>query len=174
MKRIYILLMHTNTIPARFVKLMTRYKYSHVAISLEKSCDITYSFGRRNVNSFLNGGFSIQHKDGEFFRKFNNTECKIYEIEIEDKKYEAVKDILSNMEDNINNYKYDFLGIVLRYLYIPFVHKNRYVCSYFVAYVLEKTNIHKFNKKIYFVKPKDFENIEEFKEIYVGLYNTYK
>ena len=32
MKKIYILLMHTKTIPSKIVRFFTRYKYSHVAI----------------------------------------------------------------------------------------------------------------------------------------------
>lgn len=37
MKKIYILLMHTNTMPARLIRAITRYEYSHVAISLDES-----------------------------------------------------------------------------------------------------------------------------------------
>lgn len=44
MKKIYILLMHTNTIPAKIIKFVTRYEYSHVGISLEKNCNTIYSF----------------------------------------------------------------------------------------------------------------------------------
>ena len=71
MKKIYILLMHTKTIPSKIVRFFTRYKYSHVAMSLDKSCEVTYSFGRRKLNSILNGGFNILNKEGEFFKKFN-------------------------------------------------------------------------------------------------------
>ena len=53
-------------------------------------------------------------------------------------------------------YKYDFIGIVLRFFKIPVRFKNRYVCSFFVADVLEKAHICKFNKKSRFVEPKDF------------------
>ena len=77
-KKIYILLMHTNTVPSKIVRLFTRYEYSHVAISLEKKCYKTYSFGRKNLYNILNGGLSIQKKDGAFFTKFNKTTCKIY------------------------------------------------------------------------------------------------
>lgn len=65
MKKIYILLMHTKTIPSKIVRFFTRYKYSHVAMSLDKSCEVTYSFGRRKLNSILNGGFNILNKEGE-------------------------------------------------------------------------------------------------------------
>lgn len=68
MKKIYLILMHTNTIPSKLVKFFTRYKYSHVAISLDKNCDTIYSFGRRKVNSILNGGFVIQKNKVSFLK----------------------------------------------------------------------------------------------------------
>ena len=67
MKKIYILLMHTNTYPSKFVKFMTKYKYSHVALSLDKNCNTLYSFGRKKPNTIIDGGFSIENKDGDFF-----------------------------------------------------------------------------------------------------------
>lgn len=174
MKKIYILLMHTRTIPAKLIKFVTRFEYSHVGISLDENCDVIYSFGRRKFNSILNSGFSIEHKDGEFFKKFNQTKCKIYEKEVSDKQYEDLKKIFNKMKENIDDYSYDFIGIVPRFFGMPLILKNKYVCSYFVASVLEKANICKFNKKVYFVKPKDFENMKEFNEIYKGSYNEYK
>lgn len=173
MKKIYLILMHTNTIPSKLVKFFTRYKYSHVAISLDKNCDTIYSFGRRKVNSILNGGFVIQKKQGEFFKKFDKTTCRIYELDVNEEQYKDVKNILDNMQLNPSKYKYDFIGIIPRFLGTPFTIKNRYVCSYFIADILEKAKIYKFNKKAYFVKPKDFETIQDSKQIYSGLYMTY-
>lgn len=52
--------------------------------------------------------------------------------------------------------------------------KNRYVCSYFVADVLQKAEIYNFNKKVCFIKPKDFEKLSILNEIYTGKYSLYK
>lgn len=173
MRKIYLLLMHTNTIPSKLVKLFTRFEYSHVAIALEENCNTVYSFGRRNVNNILNGGFSIENKDGEFFKKFKDTTCKIYEITVTDKQYKDVKNMLLLMKKDKEKYKYDFLGIVPRFFGIPISFKNRFVCSYFIAYVLEKNNIFTFNKDIKLCSPKDFENINGLNEIYKGKYLEY-
>lgn len=173
MKKIFILLMHTNTIPANFVKFFTKHQYSHVAISLTEDCSTTYSFGRRKVNNILNGGFCVHKRDGDFFRKFNRTNCKIYEIEVTDEQYEYIKQRLSHMELNKEKYKYDFLGCGLRWLKIPITFKDRYVCSYFIANVLENANVYKFEKNTSFILPRDFENIYSDAQIYEGSYLTY-
>ncbi len=174
MKSIYIILMNTGTIPSKFISLFTRYKYSHVAISFSRSCNTAYSFGRRKVNSFLDGGFVTTHKKGEFFKKFNKTDCIIYEMKIDKKKYLKLKKIIQNKKNHCLEYKYDFLGIVLRYFYIPVTFKNRYVCSYFVADLLEQCDIYTFKKRPCFVKPKDFNKINELEKIYQGKYFSYR
>ena len=174
MNKIYIIQMHTKTIPSKIVSLFTMYKYSHVAISFTKDCNVTYSFGRRNLYSVLNGGFVIEYKNGEFFNKFNYTNCRVYEIEITEEQYAVLYETIEDMKNNQENYKYDYVGIILRFLKIPITFKNKYVCSYFVAEMLKKSNICDFDKKTCFVNPKDFENINGFHLIYTGKYALYK
>lgn len=69
MKKIYIILMHTRTIPAKLIKFATKYEYSHVGLSLEESCEEIYSFGRRKATSIINSGFTVEHKGRRIFSK---------------------------------------------------------------------------------------------------------
>ena len=71
------------------------------------------------------------------------------------------------------SYKYDYIGVFLRYIKVPVRFKDKYVCSFFVADILEKANIYKFDKKTCFISPKDFENIPNLNLIYVGNYLKY-
>lgn len=171
-KKIYILLMHSGTLPAKAIKFYTKYSYSHVAISLDKSCISIYSFGRKKLNNPLNGGFVIENKYGKFFSKFNKTMCRIYELDVTDEEYAKIETKLDNMTKEKDMYKYDFLGLGLRIFHIPVSFKNRYVCSSFVASIIEQAGVYKFNKKYIFVKPKDFENLKA-KIIYEGRYKDY-
>lgn len=153
--------------------MATHYDYSHVGISLNKSCEPIYSFGRKKYNSIIDCGFNIEYKNGEFFQKFNKTTCKIYEVEVSNHQFRQVERILKTMVKHQSLYKYDFLGLVLRIWDIPLNVKNKYVCSYFVAHVLESAKIYKFNKQTCLVRPKDFDNIPIFKEVYKGDYLQY-
>ena len=165
--------MYSKTFPSKLVKFVTKYKYSHIGICLDKECNLIYSFGRKSLNNFLNGGFVIESKTGEFFKKFNQTTCRIYELEVDTNQYMGIKAKLEYMEQNEKIYKYDFLGTFLRLFNIPISFKNRYVCSQFVAELLAEFNIHKFEKNTCFIKPRDFEKIEGIKEIYSGKYLSY-
>ena len=174
MKKIYIIQMHTNTIPSRFVSLFTMYKYSHIAISFDKKCDVVYSFGRKTLYGIFNGGFTIEYKNGEFFSKFNDTRCRIYEVSVTNKQYNYLCKTIEYMKDNQDDYKYDFVGIIFRYFGIPITFHNKYVCSYFVAELLKNAKIYEFDKRTCFVEPKDFEKIDIFNLIYTGKYVLYK
>ena len=174
MKKVYIIQMDTKTIPSRIIRLFTRYKYSHIAISFDKNCDVTYSFGRRNIYSILSGGFVMEEKNGKFFKRFNDTKCRINEMEISDEQYDSLIECIEYMEENSDNYGYDYLGIVLRYLKIPVKFKNKYVCSYFVAELLQDNNVCDFGKHSCWVSPKDFEMIDEFNLVYTGKYALYR
>lgn len=173
MKKVYILLMHTDTIPSKIVKIFTRYEYSHVAISLDRTCNTLYSFGRKKLHSVIDGGFSIENKDGEFFKTFDQTKCRIYEVVISDRQYLKLASIIEYMKEHSEEYKYDFLGIAFRFFKLPVTFKKKYVCSYFVAYVLQQCQIYNFNKKLCFIKPKDFENLNGFNEVYRGAFCSY-
>ena len=106
MKKIYILLMHTNTIPAKLIRKVTNYKYSHVGIALQKDCNVIYSFGRKKLHSFLDAGFCAEYKDGEFFKTFHKTMCTSYEVPVTEEQYERVKDIIHAMLLHSSQYQY--------------------------------------------------------------------
>lgn len=169
--KIYILQVHTGTIPSKIVKIFTRYQYSHILLSTDKSFKKMYSFGRRTINNPLNGGFIIESYDGLFFSKYNKTKCRLYELKVNNIQYSSLINILNEYEKEPLNYNYDFIGLVGRTLHINIKRKNHYVCSQFVAEVMEQSNIHKFNKPTQFIKPIDFENLPNCNVIHDGYLN---
>lgn len=169
MKNIYIILMDTGTIPSIVIKNVIKYKYSHVALSLDDSYKKLYSFGRRNVHNFLNGGFVTYGIDSEFFKKFHNTECAIYEIKVTEKKYKNLENILNKYEKDMNTYQYDIKGLLTRKFFDnKMVRENYFVCSHFVAEVLKEAGIYKFSKETFEVIPSDFTNLDKAIKIYEG------
>lgn len=172
-KVFYIIQTHSGTIPSRIIRLATRYEYSHVMISLDDSFSKMYSFGRRTVNNPLNGGFVVENMNGEFFEKFDKTECRIYKFKITEEKYQLLVDTIAEYEKNPSKYNYDIIGLLLRFFKIKIKRKNHYVCSQFVAEVIDKSSIYKFNKPFEFVKPKDFDDLSNKEIAYVGRLKEY-
>ena len=171
--KIYILQMYSKTIPSRIIRLLTHYKYTHIAISFDKNCNTIYSKKKKKFDSILNAGFSIENKGGKFYRKFKETLCRIYELNVSKEQYIKLKKAITSVKLESSKYKYDYIGIVVRYFKIPISFRNKYVCSYFIAELLEKTGVYKFKKESYFIEPKDFEKLDNLKLIYTGKYVNY-
>ena len=174
MKKIYILLMQSWSIPSRAIKFFTRYQYSHVAMALEEDCYTTYSFGRLRPHNFLVGGFCVEQQDGPFFTAFKDTRCRIYELSVTDEQYAAIQGRLQAMTERRSDYGYDFIGIFLKLFNIRVRFHNRYVCSVFVSDVLHNSGAYRFSKDVELVKPKDFLELPYDRIVYEGLYRDYK
>ncbi len=165
--------MHTGTIPSKIIRKLTNYKYSHIGLSFNEKCDVIYSFGRRKYNTIINSGFVELKRSDMFFKKFKETDCRIYELTVTNKQYHLLKKVINYLLKHSDEYKYDYFGLCLRYFKIPITFENKFVCSFFVAKLLQDASIYKFPKNLCFVEPKDFENIKDVKIIYQGRYLDY-
>lgn len=169
-RSIYVILMNTGTLLSRTIKLITRYEYSHVVLSLDDSYTKLYSFGRKHVRNFLNAGLVTYGIESDFFKTYKNTKCLIYELRITEKKYYKLKKVLKKFEKNMSIYHYDIKGLLIRYFYTNAKSReNYYVCSQFVATVLQTAEICQFDKPLKLVKPHDFNNIPNIQKVYEGM-----
>lgn len=169
--KIYVIQMHTGTWFSKVIKTITHYPYSHIGLSFDRECKVIYSFGRRIYNNPFSGGFVITKHDGPFFRKFNKTVCRIFELEVTDAQYEKLNSLLNEFIEHQDKYIYDYLGVVLRSIInMPISFNYRYVCSQFVAELLSKAGIAEFKGKPCQVRPRHFESLVGSTEIYSGPY----
>lgn len=166
MRKIYIILSYSGTLPSKLIKIFTHYKYSHVSIALKSDINIMYSFGRKKVNNPFDGGFIIENKDGPFYKKFNKTKCIIMEIDVNYQQYKKLLDLIKQYKKDIKIYRYDIVGLVLRIFNIKLNRKNYSICTEFVGKLLEQSDIYKFENKI--IRPIDFLNIPNKRIIYQG------
>lgn len=157
---------------SKTIRFITRYKYSHVVLSLDDSFSKLYSFGRKKVHNFLDAGFVTYGVESDFFKTFSKTECIVYEFKITEKRYNRLKKVLDHFEKHVELYHYDIKGLLIRYFY-PYIkeRKYHYVCSQFVATVLENANVYTFDKPPKFVKPHDFNDIPNLEKVYEGKLN---
>lgn len=168
-KYIYILLMHTGTILDRTIRIVTRYPYSHAALSLDNTYNKFYSFGRKKVHNIFYAGLVTYGKEGDFFKAFKNTKVKVLKLKVSRKSYDKLKSILHNYENYADMYKYDIKGLVVRLFKNKDYHREKYyVCTVFVADVLKKAKIYEFDKPIERIKANDFTKIPNIEVVYEG------
>lgn len=171
---IYIVLSDSGTIPGRLVGKVTRFRYSHSMLALTEDCQELYSFGRRSLHNFLNGGFVMEKRNGSFFTYFSETECCIMALPVTQEQYAALVDELNVFRRDAARYRYDFLGCALRLFGVKTVFDHRYNCSHFVAQMLENAKIYTFSDGAMMARPADFMHLPDIRVIYEGKLYDYR
>lgn len=171
MKDVYIVLTHTGTILSRIVKAFTKYEFSHVSISLDINLDKMYSFGRlKPYNAFV-AGFVHEYINKGTFKRFFNTEAKIYCIHITDEQYEKIENIIEEFINHKNSYKFNILGLFAAGFHKKIGKEHSFYCAEFVKYVLDESGVKTELPNV--VRPEHFKTIDGVEEIYSGLLRRY-
>lgn len=173
-KSIYLVFSSTGTILSKCIKYYTKDQYVHVSLSLDDSFEKMYSFGRIfPSNPFIGGLVEENLKDG-VYKRFKNSKCIIYKVNITEDQYVKLKDELGIFLKNQKMYKYNLLGLLGVALERPIKRSDKYFCSEFVSHLLIESNIFNSDKIPSLIKPSDLlteVNPKEF--IYEGLTNEY-
>lgn len=172
MKNIYIVMTQTGTLLSRLIKGYTGCEYAHVSISLDKNLDEMYSFGRLNPYNPFWGGFIHERINSGTFKRFKNTIAGIVELEVTDEQYNNLKNIIKKMEERINPYRFNILGLILVGFNIKYEMEDHFYCAEFLKYLFEECNIE--NNLPRLVAPDDFKNIKGIKYIYKGKLSEYR
>lgn len=173
-KKIYIVLTQTRTYPARAIRLYTNEPYAHASIAFDEDLEEMYSFARRGLYNPFNAGFIREHIDKGVFARFKNTTCCIYRLSISDEQFLRLRKLIDSFNSNKEAYSYNYLGLLAAAFNIPVRSKHKYFCSQFVAYVLEKSGIHIFDKNYALIKPRDIRINPNLESIYQGLLSEYR
>ncbi len=172
MKKIYIVLTFTGTYLSKIIKWWTKNEFSHVSISLDRQLQEMYSFGRKNAYDIFRAGLVHEYIDKGTFKRFKNTKCKIYSLEVTNKQYEIIKKEVLEMYDNKEKYKFNLLGLLCVSINKKVNRKNYYYCAEFVKHIFDTADVE--NNLPYIVKPEDFKLIKGLEEIYQGYLRDYE
>ena len=159
--------------PARLFGFATKEKYVHISIALDKRWKKVYSFSRKNPRWILPAGFVNENFD-LITKRFVNSSCKVYELEITRQQYYKLKNELKkNYIKNAVKYRYNIVGLPMLNFNFPFRRKYHYVCSTFCGKLLTDAGIVDFKKDYSILKPRDFFNLKNSKLIYEGKTSDY-
>lgn len=138
---IYIMFSSTSSKMGWFIRFMTRCRYNHVSLSLEKDMHKMYSFARYYKNIPLAGGF-VEESSLRYLNQYNDPALvKICKIPVSQDKYDKVIKCINDIQDSSEQYIYNTFSAAL----VP-VHKKlqidkAYTCLEFVSLVLDKCQI---------------------------------
>lgn len=150
MKTIQVLLTKYNDRTSNFIYFCFGHKgFTHASIALEDYPGEYYSFNRR--------GFCVETPEKCLRRGVHN--CRSYEMEVTDEVYEQLRKRIDIIRNNRENYKYSILAMFLAMLRIPYQRNQRYVCSTFVADMLQRSGAIKLQRKPCNIVPNDYPKL---------------
>jgi hypothetical protein len=165
---VFILLTNTGTLFTKSIQTYTRAPYNHASISFDRELTEMYSFGRKNPNNPLYGGFVKEDVWTGTYSRFPETTCVIYELEVSARQIEKMKRVLRFFIKNQNKYMYNLLGLLGVTIGEPIEFSNSYFCSQFVAEILKRSGIRLWDKLPALVTPDDFRQHKQLNLIYEG------
>ena len=169
MKKVYILLSGTGTVPARVIRKIKGGKFSHTSLSLTPETDKFYSYARRRLHNCLVAGFVTENIHTHVFALYPEALCALYALTVSDEAYEKIREMVDECKANYKKATYNFIGLFALGFGIKVKSKYKYTCSQFVAVALERSGEIKLPKDPYLMVPTDFMKIEGIELIYEGV-----
>lgn len=168
MKKMYVLLIRSRSIPSRLIRILTRAVYTHASLGFTEDCMHLYSFARKYANLPLPGCFMSEKIDRGFLGKDPATPCALYCVEVSEDIFNNTHSEVMKMFEEQKKYKYNYLGLFLCWFGIEKDRKNKFFCSEFVAHTLKKTGAVNIDKPPSLFRPVDFQKIENLNLLYEG------
>lgn len=171
-RSIYVVVTRTGTGVAKAIRVFSRMPYSHVSISADASLHKLYSFCRNYKPFPLPANFNTELIGEGTLGKFDNIPCEIYEVPISAEQYSHFESMIDHFLACRKLYSYSLLGLLRVKLQIESELQNKFVCSQFVAYVLDECGV-KLDKPACLYSPDDLRYLPDAKLIYRGELNRY-
>ncbi|KAB8139362.1 hypothetical protein F9U64_00780 [Gracilibacillus oryzae] len=165
---VYIMLSDTGTLFTTMIKKYTKAPYNHASISFDPELKELYSFGRKNPKNPLHGGFVKEDIWTGTFRRYPDTICVIYKLEVSERQKAKMRRVLNVFIKNNNKYLYNILGVLGVSVKEPIEFSNSYFCSQFVAEILNRSGIKLWDKLSVMITPDDFRSCDQLELIYEG------
>ncbi|WP_241774659.1 MULTISPECIES: hypothetical protein [Lysinibacillus] len=131
---IYIVLTKTGTLLSKAIGMYTGKEMNHASIAFDEELFEMYSFGRRQLNNPLSGGFLQEDAERGLFE---TADCVIYRCRISHYQYLEMMKIVRYMYWNRDRYKYNFIGLFGVMMQKEVRRERAYFCSQFVAMLLK-------------------------------------
>lgn len=121
--------------------------YTHVSISLDEKDEYFYSFNKK--------GFRKEYPK----KHATLVKSMSYKIKVSEKDYLNMKEKLEEMKNDSEILQYSKLGILFCFLNIRFKRKNKYICSQFVAELLEYVESFELKKDPMLYSPNELKKL---------------
>lgn len=159
-RKLYLLLIRFPDTGSRLIHALTGFNYTHASIGLEEDLNTFYSFVVK--------GFIVEKIDRYVKPDKTPMPCRLYELEVSQKVYDRVKEIVSAFELHRQDLEYSRMSVFMGLCHIPYKRRFKYFCSQFVAEVLNRSRAVRLHKKSNLYFPDDLRRLPGMKLDFQG------
>lgn len=167
MKALYILLLYLPSGFGRLTQIVTHYKYTHVALSLDSSYTHFYAFSRLRAKTPPVSGFIEEKRLYYTLGEEVPIYTRIYEVPVTEEGYEAAVSYMNQIKHD-PEVMYNLIHMLLIPLLGGAPVYKAFHCGEFIAKVLETAGI-ALHKPYYRYTPKLFAQLLKPYEIFEGI-----
>ncbi len=134
---LYLMISHTGTGVGRIIRGISRYRYNHVAMTLDPSFRKWYSFARIHRNVALYGGFTEESAE-RYFAFGTNVPVKIFKLSVDEKTYAHLSALFAKADTLETELIYNFFDILAAIIGWQVKIPGAYTCLGFCCAVLNR------------------------------------
>lgn len=153
MPHIYISLVKTNSTIGKFVCYLKKDEVTHASIALDENLNQLYGFGRKWSWYPFKGCFRRESYSEGYYGHFKSLPGVVLQMEITPMQYARVRQILSDFMKNSEQYYYSITKLLSNIIDLEIKDSRGFICSEFVAYVLQEAGIAKFDRPLNLIRP---------------------
>jgi len=147
-----IVVSKTNTRVGEMIRKVIGGVYNHCSFFIDNDMNTIYGFSRKYRDYWFTGCFTEENP-------LYYDEYKIYRIPITEKQHEALMERIEKMCTNVK--MYDYVAAALISIDVPKESQRHYICSTFVADLIEKYTDISLAKNAHLYKPMDIYSLME-------------
>lgn len=140
MKTVYVFFIASRFGAGKAIRLLTRNKYTHVAVSFEPSTCLLYSYARYRYHEPFLSGFGVEYTDR--YAAGEPVDIKVCAYPVTDEHYERIRRRIAFYMSHREETRYNFFDLFTypfgRHVELRFTH----TCISFLLELLERPEIH--------------------------------
>lgn len=145
---IYIILVKAMTGIGKFTRKLTKYDYTHIAVSFDESLTDFISFSRRNHYAALDSGIMHEYRSCYAYGDIEEFGAKVFKLPISKEKLENIKKMVYDLE-NDKDYMFNLFSMITMSIIHGFRIYKTHNCMSFAGLVIKETDSVEMKKPYY-------------------------
>ena len=166
---IYVVLIKALTGLGKFSRLLNKYEYTHIAVSLDEKLKEFATFSRKKHYSPFNAGFMYEKREHYVFGKNEKVKIKIFKIPVTKENKDNITNYINRIEKD-KEYIFNLYSMITMPIFHGIKIYKAHNCMSFVSQIIELSNSVQMKKKSHKYSIKEMDNLLKdyfYKECYL-------